>query len=71
MYALTVVTHFRKEKTWTFVEYLYAEQMFKVAKTCVDCASAILMDCMTGEIVVEWSYDKGERYWSEKEDNWD
>lgn len=71
MYALTVKTHFEKEKTWTFVEYLFAEQMYEVAKTCVDCASAILMDAMSGEVIVEWSYNHGEHHWSEREDDWD
>lgn len=70
MYNLTVTTHFEKEKSWCFVEYLFAEQMYELAKTCLDCASAIIMDCMSGEIIVEWSYDKGEKHWSCREDEW-
>lgn len=71
MYELTVTTHFEKEKTWKFIEYLYAEQMYEIAKTCVDCANAVLIDAMSGEVIVEWSYLKGETHWDCREDNWD
>lgn len=71
MYELTVMNHLGKEKTWHFIEYFYAEQMYKVAKKCIDCANVVLIDAMSGEVIVEWSYIHGEKHWNEREDIWD
>lgn len=71
MFTLTIKNHFGKEKTWNFVEYLFAEQMFEIAKTCIDCSWAILTDAMSGEVIVEWSYNKGETHYECVEDVWE
>jgi hypothetical protein len=59
MYTLTVRTHNGIEKSWNFIDLSYACEMMNVAKTCEDCAWAIITDAMTGELHKEYDYVEG------------
>lgn len=59
MYTLTVTTHTEIKKSWNFIELAYACDMFSFAITCEDCANAVIIDGMTGELVKEWDYKDG------------
>lgn len=59
MYTLTVTTHTKTEKSWNFIEMSYACEMLSFAITCEDCANAIIVNGMTGELIKEWDYIDG------------
>lgn len=41
------------DKTWKFLEWEYAWQVFLTASNCVDCETATLHDAVTGEIYAQ------------------
>lgn len=59
MYTLTVTTHTEIKKSWNFIELAYACDMFSFAITCEDCANAVIINGMTGELIKEWDYIDG------------
>ena len=44
----------------TYLELEYALQIYKTAKSAVDCESVGLLDATTGEILKDWNHREGE-----------
>ena len=59
MYTLYAYNHFGTvSREWNFLEKSYAVEMFNTAARCVDCKLAQLVDAITGEIIMEYNYNK-------------
>lgn len=59
MYTITVTTHMGNKKSWNFVELTFACDTLSFAMTCEDCANAVVIDGLTGELIKEWDYING------------
>ena len=59
MYTVTAINHFDNIVfEQNYLEFGYAYLAFNTATSCVDCASAIIIDALTGEILDEWYSNK-------------
>ena len=60
MYEVTATNHFKNTVfDHTYLELAYAKMVFDTARSCEDCASADLLDALTGEILESWDYKSG------------
>lgn len=65
MYIVYANNHFGTvSQEWYILEKKYAIDTFNNAARCIDCASAQLVDGMTGEVLLEYEYAKEiKHYW--------
>ena len=55
MFTLIAKNHFNTvEFEESYLEWELAEQMFNVARKCVDCKCAVLLNAATGEVILDW-----------------
>lgn len=60
MYTVTAHNHFKTINfEETYLEFDLALFAFNTAVECVDCENAMLMNALTGEIIMAWEYNKG------------
>ena len=60
MYTVNARNHFRTvEFEQSYLEFDLALFAFNAAVKCADCENAMLLDALTGEIIMAWDYDKG------------
>ena len=60
MYTVFANNHFRTvEFEESYLEFNLALFAFNAAVKCADCENAILIDALTGEIIMAWDYDNG------------
>ena len=65
MYIVSACNHFGTvNREWYILEKEYAVTVFNNAARCIDCSSALLLDGMTGEVILEYEYGKEiKHYW--------
>ena len=60
MFTVTAHNHFRTvEFEQNYLDFDLALLAFNTATKCEDCAGAMLLDALTGEIVMAWNYVDG------------
>ena len=59
MYTVFANNHFETVNfEQSFLEYTLAEMVFKTACKCEDCASAMMMNALTGEVLADFNNGK-------------
>lgn len=58
MFTVIATTNFGKNWEMTCIDDELAYMLFDTARKAVDCASAIVIDATTGEVLAEYEHNK-------------
>ena len=59
MFEIIIKTHEGKEKSFKVIDEGYMGLIVKQFCGCLDCASVLVTDGLTGEVLFDWRYNSG------------